>query len=385
MISINDLLTTVTTDQQEEKFLVSLEAVGLKPRAWRKGGALRTILRVIAGAFAGFSTSMLGFVQAAFIETSTAGWLTLLAFYVYGVSRITATFASGNVQLTNTGGGVYPVVAGGLIVNHATTGKAYTNVSAFTLNPGDTNISIAVTAVEFGTPSNAAAGTVTVLQTQLAGVTCTNSTAIVGSDDEKDPDLRQRCRDKLSTLSGKGPRGAYAYAVKSALRPDGSPVDVNRLSISPSSSTGVVTIYVASSSGAPLSTDLPYITTSIETYARPDSVTATLLAANSVLVTRTLTVWATRTVGVLASDIQTMVQNALIAFFKTYPIGGTNKPPAVQGYLWATAIEGVAKSAHPSIFAIDGANADVLMNVADVATNGITVSVTIVDLAASSA
>jgi hypothetical protein len=384
MITITELLQPVTTAQQNEKFLSALEAVGLKARSWREGGSLRTILKIVAAAYAGFTKSMLGFVQAGFLETATFGWLTLLAFYVYGVTRIDQTFATGQVQLTNGGGGVYSggsaIPVGGLVVQHATTGKTYTNTAIIDgFNPGVT-LFASISATEAGSPSSAQVGTITVLQTVLPGVTCTNLVAIVGADAEADPDLRTRCKNKLSTISGLGPRGAYAYAVKSALRTDGSVVNVNRLSISPSSSTGVVTIYVASPTGAPLSTDLPFITTSIEKYARPDSVTVVLLPANPVSLARTLTVWAKRSDGVAAADIRLLVANALAAVTSTYPIGGITKPPSLQGYLYATTVEGTAEAAHPSIYAIDGAGADLAMSPGDVVTLAATINVNLVDV-----
>ncbi len=359
--TIEELLTPITGDQMLEKFLSTLESLGLKARSWREGGSLRTILRIVADALAAFIVSMLGFVRAGFLETATAGWLTLLAYYVYGVERIDATFATGQVQVTNSGAGIYdPVPARSFNVINASTGKAYTNVNAFALNPGDVLL-IDVVAIELGADSNATPVTVTRLETSLPGVTVTNPAAIVGEDAEKDPDLRQRCKDKLGILSGKGPRGAYAFAIRSAKRADGSSVDVNRYFISPSSSTGIVTIYVASPSGAPTLSDFPFIVDSIETYARPDTVTVDLQAATPIAFSRTLDVWARVTDGVTSSAISDAVSAALLDLITNYPISGLKKT-GPNRYLFATTIEGTAKAAHPSIFAIDGAGPDMLLS-----------------------
>lgn len=383
MISIEELLAPVTGDQQLEKFLVTLEALGLKPRDWREGGSLRTILRIVADAYAGFAKSMLGFVRAGFLETSDGGWLTLLAYYVYGVTRIEASFATGQVTLFNGGGGIYTggsaIQIGGLVLENALTGKTYTNIAIVELSPGQT-LTIDIQATEIGTASNATPGTVTKLQTVLPGVTSTNAVSVVGADAEKDPDLRQRCRDRLAIISGRGPRGAYAYAVRSAVRTDGSPVDVNRLSVSPSSSTGIVTIYVASASGAPAPADLAFISTSIETHARPDTVTVNLLAATPVAFSKSITVWAKRVDGVSAADIASLVQASLLAMITEYPIGGIPKPPVTQGYLYADNVAGTAKAAHSSIFDVDGVGSDVLMNPGEVATLATTLDVRIVDV-----
>jgi hypothetical protein len=376
-LSVEDLLVPVTEEQQLDRFLTTLENVGVRARSWREAGVYRTILRVVAGAYAGFSQSVLGFVRAGFLEEADGGWLTMLSAQVYGVARIPATFATGTVTLTNAGGGTYTWAPTELRVIHATTGKAYTNLAAETLAPGNVH-AVSVGAIEIGTPSNASAGTVTKFETAYPGVTVTNVYPVVGSNDEADSDLRERCRNRLSVISGKGPRGAYAYAVKSALRSDGSPVDINRVTVSPSSSTGVVTVYVASPAGAPAATDLPFIAANVELLARPDSVTATIVAATVSASSRTLIVWAKAQGGLSAADLGTLVATSLDTMVAAYPIGGIPKPPSADGYLYATNIEGAARDAHPSIFAVDGAGADIALTAGQVATLAATLDVRLV-------
>jgi len=340
------------------------------------GGSLRTILRVMSGTFAGFTNIIVAFVRAGFLDLASGGWLTLLAYYVFNVVRIPATFATGNVLLTNSGGGIYTAVQiGQLRVIGSATKKTYTNTAVFTLNPGDTNISVAVQAEELGAASTAAPGTIDALETILPGVTVTNSTAVVGSDAELDPALQQRCKDKLATLSGLGPRGAYSYAVRSAVRTDGSIVDINRLSISPSSSTGVVTVYVASPAGAPSTADLDFIRASIESTARPDTVTVNVFAATALPLTKTITVWAKRTDGLSADDLTALVNTALVLMIRDYPIGGFTKPPSTSGFLYASTIDGTAKSAHPAVFAVDGVGGDLAMSPGQVATLATTINI----------
>lgn len=377
MISIDELLIPTTGDQQLEKMLSSLEATGLKARSWRAGGALRTILRVVADVYAAFTVSMLGFVRAGFLETATGGWLTLLAFYVYGVTRNEATFASGQLRLTNLGGGVFTLNPGEFRASSSITKKTFTNIASFTLSAGATLV-IDVQAVEAGSASSATVGTVTVTETILPGVVCTNLSAIAGSDAELDPVLAQRCLDKLGTLSARGPRNAYAYAVRSAKRPDGSTVDINRLSVSSSSSTGTVTVYVASPSGAPSTLDVSYVAESIEAYARPETVTLNLLPATPVTLTASIVVWCRRVPGLSAQDIALLVNKALLDMVTAYPIGGIPKPPATQGYLYDSTIEGTVKGSHPAIYAVDGIASDYAINPGQVATLATTIDVRIV-------
>lgn len=379
MISISDLLASPTGDEVLEKYLSMLETIGVAARSWREGGGPRTILRIVANAQAELMTSLLAFVRAGFLETSEGGWLTLLAYSVYLVTRISATFATGTVTLTNAGGGIYTLLAGELVVGNLLTGKTYTNLADFTLNPG-VSLPVDVRAIEQGSASNGIPGAVTKMVSVLAGVTVTNAAAIVGSNEELDADLRARCLNRLAIIGGKGPRGAYAFAVKSAVRGDGSPVDINRQRIVPNPLTGVVSVYVASPAGAPAGTDLPFIVAAIEQYARPDSVTAAVVAAAPVALTASITVWAKRQDGLTAPDLGTLVQASLLAMIQSYPIGGIAKPPSTQGYLYADGIAGAAKAAHPAIFDVDGVGGDLALAANEVATLATTVDVRLVEV-----
>lgn len=381
-LTIDQLVTPVTEDQALETFLSELETLGLAARSWRKGGVARSILRVVAKTYSGFTQLMAAAIKSGFLETAEGDWLTLLAKYVYGVDRAEATFATGSITLVNAGGGIYSFNAQEVRFLRTVSGKtyAYVNVAAFTLNAGETK-TISIQAVEVGSASSAAPGEINALETVLPLVTVSNADSVVGSDAETDAELREACKNKLGALSLRGPRGAYAYAVREATRPDGSAVDINRLSVSPSSSTGVVTVYLASPSGTPSVADIGYVATSIENIARPDSVTANTVAATAVPFTRTLTVWAKRTDGVSADDIKTLVNAAIVTEVAAYPIGGIPKPPSTQGYLYADFIAGVAKGAHPSIFDVDGTGADLALNPGEVATlSGLTITVSLVEV-----
>lgn len=376
--SFSDLMRAVTTDEQEEVFLAALEGVGLQARTWREGGALRTILRIVAAVYAAFTDLMVRFAKAGFLELSSGGWLTLLAANLYSVTRVEATFATGEVTLTNTGGGIYTVAAGELTLVNSVTGKTYRNTAGFTLAALST-LTIAVQAVELGSASNASPGAVTQFETPPPGgtLTVTNAAAIVGRDEESDPDLRSRCRAKLAALSNRGPRLAYEYAARTAPRIDGSIVDINRVNVVANPDTGVVSIYVATPTGAPVVGDVAYVQASVDENARPDSVTATVYAANPVALSRTLTVWAKQTPGLASADLAALVNAELIALSSTYPIGGIRKT-GTQGYLYASRIDGAVIAAHPTIFDVDGSGSDVALAVQDVISLSTTLDVRLV-------
>ena len=103
-------------------------------------------------------------------------------------------------------------------------------------------------------------------------------------------------------------------------------------------------------------------------------------AATGVALSKALTVWATRTEGVDADTLHDAVLSVLALGISEYPIGGIKKPPSTQGYLYASWIEGTAKSADPSIFAVLTASAaDLAINMGQVATLTATVTVRIVE------
>ncbi len=378
-LTIDDLLTPSTTDQVLETFLATLETIGVPARSWRVGGAFRTILKTVATTYAGYTVVMSEFARGGFLDTARASWLTLLALHVYGVTRRPSTFATGYVLFTNTGGGVYDSsnAAAGTVYMLAGTKRYFTLEDLSLLTPGSTQL-VSIQAQVPGSANSAAPTTINVLETQLIGVTISNPLSVAGSDEQDDESLRETCRNKIAALSLLGPRGAYAYAVDVALRLDGSPVDINRREVVEDPDTGTVTVYSASPAGTPLADDLTAIRLSVETWARPDSVTAVVVGATPVAFTKDLIVWAKATPGLDEETVQTAVEDALVTMIASYPIGGENKPPDLQGYLFATNIEGTAKAAHASIFAIDGVGVDLAIGVGEVATLAATVDVRLV-------
>lgn len=372
MISIEDLIDPISEEQFLEQFLDNLEAVGLKARSWRPGGVYRTILRVLAIACAVFSTQQVKFIRSAFLELAAGNWLTWVAFYVYGVVRPASTFATGQATVTDVAGGVYDWNPGQLRIFNTTTKKAYTNQGVVHLDPLGT-ITIDIIAVEIGSASSSAAAAIDGVETQYDGqLTVTNALPVVGSDEMPDQDLRQLCKDKLSARSVFGPRGAYSYAIRSAQRLDGSTVDINRASISPFSSTGRVTIFVASPSGVPTTADVDSVSANVEAVARPDTVTVTVSAVTGHTITRGLTVWAKKETGLVAADVKALVEKELVLLNRSYPIGGIRKATA-QGYFWADNLDGAVQKAHDSIYSVDGLGADVALTAGEVPVLAVTV------------
>jgi phage-related baseplate assembly protein len=380
LISITDLLTPVTRDQANDTILNLLEAVGLPARSWNQGGVARTVIRVVATAQANFSTMLAAAIGGGFLEKSSGAYLILLAFYVYGVSAISATFASGQLTLINAGGGIFTYGARQARFSNPITKVVYTNVADFTLG-ANTTLTIDIEAVTAGAAGSATPGTINNLVTTMLSVTCTNALAVIGVDAEKDADLRARCLTKLATRSVRGPRDAYAYASKSAKRIDGTPVNINRVAVSPSSSTGQVTVYCASPSGAPDSDDLDAAAAAIESDVRPEAVTVSVLAVTEVPYNQSITIWAQSTPGVTAAAVQDAVEKAIADFIAVYPIGGLIQADTSQRGLFGSGIASVIGSASPAkVFSIEGSTPgssvpNLALLAGQAATNGVTVHV----------
>jgi hypothetical protein len=370
MLTIGELTTASTTTQIFNSMIAWLVSQGLPANLWRPGGVARSILMVVAVTFAILSALIADFAAGAYLDTSTGDWLTNLALYVYGVSRPQATYATGTVLASNSSGGTYTYQPGEWQVetdnDSENPGVFFLNTAAFTLAPGASLVPVPVIATVLGSGNNAAPGDVIVVVAPDSGVTVTNTTAIVGQDAMSDPNLVLLCKAKLGALSMAGPRGAYEYGIQTALD-NGSPVNVNRWSISPSSSTGIVQVYLASPSGIASAGDVAAVAANLQAVAVPDCVTCLVDSASVVDYTNTLTVWAITTPGLSESILSDQVNAALIAFVSNYYVGGLPKPPSSQGYLYAEAIDAAATAANPAIFAIDNSEGDLLLNAGEVA------------------
>ncbi len=379
MIPIEDLITPVTEDQFFEQFLSNLETVGLKARSWRRGGVYCTIIRVLAAFCAAFSDLQCRFIRSGFLEFAEGNWLTWVAYYVYGVERPESTFATGEVTLTNGGGGDYTWAPRQLRVFNSTLDKAYTNQDEIHLGPLSVG-TFPFIAVESGAASSSTTGAIDDIETTYADeITVTNEAPVIGSDPMPDDELRQLAKDKRDARSVFGVRGAYRYAIRSAKRAGGSTVDVNRMSISPSSSTGTVTMYVASPSGVPTDDDVQLCRDNVELLARPDTVSTSLDACTPVTITRNLTIWAEKQEGLSAADLRALALQKLVLLNRNYPVGGIKKAGPTS-YFWADKLEGAVQSAHPSIFDVEGIGDNEAMTTGQVAIFAVTIdAVHIVD------
>ncbi|WP_437567914.1 baseplate J/gp47 family protein [Sorangium sp. So ce542] len=358
LLPIDQLMKPLSRKQVRESMYRLLAAMKLPVTSWQDGGAAKAIISVVAAIFAGFTEIIALAIRANFLDTAEGIWLTLLAYYVYGVTRIEATFASGEVRLVNTGGGIFEFEPGEFICKHSVTGRQYTNVAFFKLEAGQT-LPVAIRALEAGSRSSATPGQITELVTTMRGVTCTNPAPVVGRDGETDPELRERCRDSLGALSPNGPEAAYVYWAKSARLRNGSPVNVNRVWVSKASSVGHVTVFVASPNGAVPgtigddSTDLGAVDKAIRTRVVPNGVTCTIASAVPHPLPVTCEVWISTEANLQETEVVFAVRSRLDSYFQQIPIGGHVLRPSRLGAVFKNALIGQIESALPQIIKAD--------------------------------
>lgn len=345
LLSVQQLLTPSTRDQARATAVTVLQALGLQPQNWAKGGIASSVLTAAAALYASASTQLSNAIAQQWNPTASGGGLQLLSKYFYGVTPPQPTFATGLEVLTNRGGGVYSYAPGqaffvSTVANAAGVYPVYTNTDAIALGAGSPSspttqtIGIACMNVQ-GSGGNANPGFVSSLVTSMLGVSCTNPAAIVGTDALQDDALRALNVASLAvTGNAFGPRAAYAYAIQAATNvTTGLPVNVNRWSISIDSHTGEVTIIVASPAGPVSTDDLQGISNSIEALARPDGVTvlpgaagfpSQPYSATGQPYTATIDVYVIAPRGTAAAALETAAEDALTTWFESSanPIGG---------------------------------------------------------------
>lgn len=373
--TLDELITPLTSDQVRLSIYRVMAAVGVNTTSWKPGAVVRTMISATSIVMAGLSQLTANVARSGFLELSTGQWLTLVARYVYNVERITATFASGVVTMTNSGGGVYILDPGDLIVGNATTGKTFRNTQAITIG-ALSSLDIVVEAVEVGSGSTSSPGAITTLETPLLGVTCTNALAIVGEDDELDAALRLRCSEKLGSLSPFGPPDAYAYAARNATRLDGSNVGVTRVRVT-KDGYGNVATYVASATGVVTgaasdpTTDLGSVDYAIQHNAAPLAVTAYTRSAEAVVIPVTYTAFMYNNSGLSEQQIKDLISAKLVLFIASQAIGG-NVVGGDPGKIFQDAIRTAIGSTLPQIFhvVVTAPAADTVLAVNQVAVLG---------------
>lgn len=324
--SLDELTTPMTADEIEEAIYSAIEARGAKTTSWKPGAVVRTLIAGASITLAAFSTLQSLIAKSGFLDFAEEDWLTFVAQYVFGVTRSTGTFAAGEVTLTNASGTPYSGGADDLIVANSTTDKNYRSTGAWSVAAYST-ADVAIQAVEVGADSTSPIGDIDTLVTTLSGVTVSNAAAVVGTDEEEDEALRTRCLERTGPLSPNGPKDAYGYVSRNATDSNGDAIGVTRVATQ-AVGDGSVNVWVASATGvisgaaANPATDLGAIAEDIYEQAEPLGIEAIVASASVVNFNVTCEVWIYTSVGLTASEIEDLIEDAIINLCSNTPIGG---------------------------------------------------------------
>lgn len=370
-LNIDELLAEQSKESILNSMLDAAETIGLPMRSWSPIGPGRTLFSATASVLAKVAIPIRSMIAGAYLERATGPWLTLLARYVYGVERIGASFATGPIKFSNASALPFSFDAFDVVIISEVNGKTYRNAVDITIPAFASDVSTGCIAIEIGSASNAAIGQIDRFETPVAGLTVTNTGAVVGSDEESDEALRARCKARIQALSPNGAAGSYEFIAKSTLRPDGTVIGINRVLVSSSSSQAEVKVWLADPDGAPEESDRALIEAAIFTQCVPNGITPYVLPAIEVTVNVSYTCHAIASEGLTSEEIEQKVQDALLKLFAEYPIGGRRKS-AGSGRLWTETVRSTIAKAHPAIFdaSLSGFS-DVLLNDARVAVLGV--------------
>lgn len=337
-MTLDELTEQMTVEEAKAAIYAALAAQGIDTTLWKSGAPTRTMISGVAIVLAALSGVQALIARLGFAVLSQGEWLTQVARYVYGVERREGTFATGEVTLTNSGGGVYSGDPGDLVfIRSGDDPKTYRNTAAFSIAAFETDVIIPIQAIEIGSASNATAGQIDDFETPLLGVTVANAASVVGLDREGDTTLLARCLAKTGPLSPNGPYDAYAFVALSATRANGESIGVTRVRTIPDG-LGLVDVYVADATGEIAEpTDLETIDEAIQAQVVPECITAVVQSATPIVIPVTYELWV-RAISSSDDDIQTAVGAALTTFMSSQPIGGVEIAPTA-GRVYVSAIE----------------------------------------------
>ncbi len=334
-------------------------------------------------------------------QTPRPGWLSAMGAGWWGVLRGGATYATGDLLVTNTGSTPATFAPFALTARRAVAGTdggfpTYRNAAdpaiyvglggTLTLAPS-ASVTLPFIAEQIGSYSNAAPGQIAVMVTQSYGTLgCSNASPVLGDDREERADYIARCRQQSAAASPNGPADAYRYA--STTGADGLPLQlydgsgattVNRVYVSADSATTDVTIYLANPTGPATAAEvssangningIPIVYTDGVVYnvdpigvvpdaitLRPTSSDAVTLAPGPAAATsvdvgaiegtaRTKAVPGAAPMAIIVAA-QVAIGNALSTYFATLPIGGLDQI-AGAGVLYTSDLQDTIRESYP--------------------------------------
>lgn len=323
-IDVDSLIEDTDEDTYFALGLDIARALDLDVDSWRTGDPTRSDYKFIAEALARKDPVVSAYIRSAFLSKAAGDWLKVVALELFGVEVPEAQHATPTITVINSGGGFYPLVAGEMVFKCTATGKTYHSTSGPIVSGIETDsLSGGQTAVfnleadDAGSDSTVSANEIDEILTTKLGVVIVSSTAGVGADAPTDPEIRILCTDTLGALSPNGPADAYAYVCKNPKLT--GVTEITRAEASGDSTTGLVTVYVASASGPVTSPSVAAAQLAVLQWATPLCISPTVASAAAHVVPISMQVLGDN----LPTDFGTRITAKLGALFALLKIGGT--------------------------------------------------------------
>lgn len=218
--SLDDLISPENEDESLSYYLTELANVGFPTTAWQTGSVAYTIIRILAKKTVDLVALVSAVAKGGLLDLATGSWLTLLATSFYQINRYAATFSKGKIRLSITVGNPGQTIQPGQIwVKTSIGNKRFNsiNVSPVTITSGG-SVVVDFKAESPGTSYNVAISTGLLLVTPLPGLIAEFESVgdgtwltVQGADEEKDPEVRTRCRSRWATIGIEKIKDAYVH------------------------------------------------------------------------------------------------------------------------------------------------------------------------------
>jgi len=361
-----NVLTLMGFQNYEKYYARGLElaaAVGLPVTSWRAFDPTRSFYSFVAEILAELDGPAGEYIKAGFLSYAEDDWLLVLAEELYGLNAddFAATYAEPTITIANTGGGEYTIEAGDLTVKNSVTGKTYHSTNAPGVHSPGVTLTYQLTADEAGSDSSVVANEIDEFVTSFEGLEISSSTAGLATDKATNDEVREACRETLGALSPNGPSDAYTCVAKDSELTGVS--GVNRAAAQ-GSSTGAVTVTVASQAGEVSAPNLALIQAALERWALPLCVSVTTVSATEVDVDGSYTITKSPALTTPTAEVEDTIFDALDALFTSTRIGGDN------GIVSASLIMQTIHGVYPGlIYGVTGVE-DVELDVSEVPVRG---------------
>lgn len=259
-LPVSRLLRPLTRAEILQDLIILGDALKLRASSWR--GPARWTLIALAELGSRLSVQVSAIASQGYQDTASGMALTRRSRSTFSNDRLGSVRARGRVLLSDAGGvGPLTIPAGSrAFIPTETPHLRWRSVSSVEIPLNAEDVEVTIEAEVGGTRHNAVpVDTTWELAPVLAGIEVTNPApdgeddwiTTPGVEEEEDPVLRQRNRDKWSTLGGNSPRAAYDYWARSSTFADtGEPVGITRARTEADPpGDGTLTVYVAAESG----------------------------------------------------------------------------------------------------------------------------------------